>query len=225
MVAIQGYELADFMYKNSENIRIVIVGAGGFGREVASWYLDSYGYEQNIVFLDDTKTGVIAIGPHQFRVVSDLDTYVRNSHDKVLMGVASPYAKQDIANKFGQKNIQFSTFIHKSVIRSLGADIGEGSIICPNSVLSDNVKLGKLTTVNLCCTIGHDSSIGDYTTLSSHVDITGRCQIGKFVFWGSGSRIIPNKYISDGCKIGAGSLIMHNIPEGKTVYCPPSKTM
>ena len=66
MAAIQGYELADFMYKNCENIRIVIVGAGGFGREVASWYLDSYGYEQNIVFLDDTKTGVIAIGLHNF---------------------------------------------------------------------------------------------------------------------------------------------------------------
>ena len=225
MAVIQGYELADFMYRNLENIRIVIVGAGGFGREVASWYLDSHGYKQNIVFIDDSKKGVIAIGPHQFLVVSDLDTYVRNSHDKVLMGVASPHAKQDIANKFSQKNIRFSTFCHKSVICSPGAEIGEGSIICPHSVLSDNVRLGRLTTLNLCCTIGHDSSIGDYSTLSSHVDITGGCQVGKLVFWGSGSRIIPNKHVSDGCKIGAGSLILHNISERRIVYSPPSKTM
>ena len=80
-------------------------------------------------------------------------------------------------------------------------------------------------TLNLFCSIGHDTSLGDYTTLSSHVDITGRCKIGKLVFWGSGSRIIPDKFVADGCKIGAGSLVMHNISGLKTVYCPPSKTM
>ncbi len=225
MAVIQAYELANSMYEDLESNRIVIVGAGGFGREVASWYLDSHGYKQNIVFLDDSKKGVVTLGPYRFLVISNLDTFVSNSRDRVLMGVANPQAKKDIARKFSEKDIKFSTFLHKSVICSPGAEIGEGSIICPYSVLSDNVQLGKLNTLNLCCTIGHDTSLGDYTTLSSHVDITGGCQIGKLVFWGSGSRIIPNKHVADGCKIGAGSLIMHNISKLKTVYCLPSKTM
>lgn len=213
------------MAEYEENNRIVIVGAGGFGREVASWYLDSLGHDQNIAFLDDLKKGEVAIGPYQFPVISDLNNFNNNSQDQVLMGVADPLAKKNIAHMFSQRGIRFTSFIHKSVICSPGSEIGEGSVICPYSVLSDNVKLGKYTTVNLCCTIGHDVSLGDYNTLSSHVDITGGCQIGKLVFWGSGSRIIPNKCVADGCKIGAGSLVMHNISTLKTVYSQPSKTL
>ena len=53
----------------------------------------------------------------------------------------------------------------------------------------------------------------------------GGCKVGKFVFWGSGSRIIPEKVVGNGCKIGAGALVMHNISELKTIYCTPSKTL
>lgn len=213
------------MTEDRKTNRIVIVGAGGFGREIASWYLDSLGCNQNIAFLDDIKKGVVRIGSYQFPVISDLNTFDNSKKDKLLMGLANPHFKREIADKFRARGISFSTFIHKSVICSPGADIGEGSIICPYSVISDNVKLGRFSTINLCCTIGHDVSIDDFNTLSSHVDITGGCQIGKLVFWGSGSRIIPNKCVADGCKIGAGSLVTHNISTMKTVYCQPSKTL
>lgn len=205
--------------------RIVIVGAGGFGREVASWCLDSYGYETQIAFIDDNKKGVISIGKHQFPIISNLNSYANTSKDEILMGIAKPQTKRLIADHFKQRGIQFSKFIHKSVICSPGAAIGNGTIICPNSILSDNVNLGQFVTLNLCCTVGHDVDLGDYNTLSSHVDIMGGCKIGKFVFWGSGSRIIPEKFVTDGCKIGAGALVMNNISSIKTVYSPPSKTL
>ena len=205
--------------------RIIITGAGGFGREVASWCLDSFGYKTNLAFIDDTKTGFISLGAHKFPVISKLNAYMRKPEDKLLMGLADPYAKNRIADDFKKRDIQFSTFIHRSVICSPGAKIGEGTVVCPNCVLSDNVNLGKFITLNLCCTVGHDVDLGDYNTLSSHVDIMGGCKVGKFVFWGSGSRIIPEKVVGNGCKIGAGALVMHNISELKTIYCTPSKTL
>ena len=207
------------------NRRIVIVGAGGFGREIASWCLDSFGSKTNIIFIDDTKKGAVRIGSHELTIAYTLKEYKKTNNDKILMGLANPLAKKNIAENFQKRGIQFSTFVHKSVIASPGAKLGKGTIVCPNSVLSDNVVLGKFVTVNLCCTVGHDAFLDDYNTLSSHVDIMGGCKIGKMVFWGSGSRIIPEKYIADGCKIGAGALIMHNISEAKTVYCPPSRTL
>ena len=205
--------------------RIVIVGAGGFGREVASWCLDSYGQEAKIAFIDDTKKGIIKIGKHEIPILSTLNSYNTIKGDQVLMGLGIPSAKKEIAKRFNERGIKFTTFIHKSVIISPGAQIGRGSIICPNSIVSDNVNLGDCVTLNLCCTVGHDVNIGEYSTLSSHVDIMGGCRIGKSVFWGSGSRIIPDKFVTDGCRIGAGALVMYDISTEKTVYSLPSKTL
>ena len=211
--------------KEIDRKKIVIVGAGGFGREIASWYLDSELYNKKIVFVDKIKKGEIKIGDYRFPIISNIDEIDHDSMEKVFMGVADPESKKNISQEYKQKNIKFSSFVHKSVIVAPGTKISEGTIICPYSVLSNNVYLGKFITVNLCCTIGHDAYLDDFNTLSSHVDITGGCKIGKMVFWGSGSRIIPNISVADRSKIGAGAIVMNKITTAKTIYCMPSKTL
>ncbi|MDD5659538.1 MAG: DapH/DapD/GlmU-related protein, partial [Actinomycetota bacterium] len=100
--------------------------------------------------------------------------------------------------------------------------IGEGLIMCPRSVLTVNTKVGNFVTI-LASSIGHDTNIGDYTTISSHCGIGGKTKLGKRVFIGSNATIVPGKLIGDDVYIGAGSVVIRNIKENKKVFGNPAR--
>jgi acetyltransferase-like isoleucine patch superfamily enzyme len=73
--------------------------------------------------------------------------------------------------------------------------------------------------------IGHDAVAGEFTTLSSVVDVTGNVQIGKDVSIGSGARLLPGVKVGDGAVIGAGSIVVRSVKPGVTVFAAPAKTL
>ena len=50
---------------------------------------------------------------------------------------------------------------------------GEGNIVCPNSVFTDDIKIGDFNIFNINVTVGHDVKIDSFNTFNSHCDITG----------------------------------------------------
>jgi len=79
--------------------------------------------------------------------------------------------------------------------------------------------------VNICSSVGHDVRLGSYSTLSAHIDITGGVVVGEMVMFGSGARILPGLHVGDEATIGAGAVVIRNVPPGKTVYAPPAKQL
>ena len=80
-------------------------------------------------------------------------------------------------------------------------------------------------TINSYSGIGHDARIGDYTTVSGHVDITGGADIGMGVFIGSTASILPRVRIGDWASVGAGSVVYRTVKPGATVYAPAAKLL
>ena len=73
--------------------------------------------------------------------------------------------------------------------------------------------------------IGHDAMVGDYSCMMSHVNITGKCIVGKNTYWGSGSRILPNGKVEDNAFIGAGSVVNKDIPSNSVAVGNPCKVI
>jgi UDP-3-O-[3-hydroxymyristoyl] glucosamine N-acyltransferase len=85
--------------------------------------------------------------------------------------------------------------------------------------------VGTLVAINTLSSVGHDVRIGDYTTLSAHVDLTGHVQTGQACFFGSGARVLPKVRIGDGARIGAGATVVRNVPAGAVMYVPPARRL
>jgi acetyltransferase-like isoleucine patch superfamily enzyme len=67
--------------------------------------------------------------------------------------------------------------------------------------------------------------LGDYTTLSSHVDLTGWVRVGEACFFGSGARVLPKVAVGEGARIGAGAVVMRNVAPGATMFAAPAKKL
>lgn len=207
--------------------KILIVGAGGFGREVYTWINDSknnYLNWQIIGFLDDDQ---LALQDYDYNknIISSIADYEPEEDEYLVIAIGSPKGKEKLVNTLLEKGAKFETFIHKTAIIGKNVKLGTGSILCPNSIITCDATIGKYVTINCNSGIGHDAAIGDYSTLSAHVDVTGFVKLGERVFVGSNACILPKVTVSNDAVVGAGSVVTRNVKEGHTVFGNPAKSI
>ena len=204
----------------------VIVGGGGFGREVACWLLDLPEIQAGHIagFLDDeVKEG--ALFPPGIAYLGSIAAYQPREGHELLLGIGGTRAKRDVVSALRAKGARFATLRHPTAVVAATARIGEGVILCPYAVVSANGVVGDFVTVNIASTVGHDVRIGAWTTLSAHVDLTGGVSVGESVNLGSGARVLPGLRVGNEATVGAGAVVMRNVEAGSTVYAAAAKRL
>jgi sugar O-acyltransferase (sialic acid O-acetyltransferase NeuD family) len=216
--------------KNSKVMRdLIIYGAGGFGRETALMIKQINKVEPQwklLGFCDDGKpVGEIVDG---LPVLGGLDVLQsRTSPVQVVLAVADPVTRKAIRTKLNNPLISFPALAHPSVIMGEDSDVrvGDGSIICAGSILTTNILIGEFVIVNLACTIGHDVTIGPYSSLMPGVSISGFVQCGESVLVGTGARILPHVHLGGSCQVGAGAVVTKPVNSNVTVVGIPAKPL
>lgn len=206
--------------------RLLIVGAGSLGRELASWAKPGAGTPQEWAFggfLDDNPGALKEYPRYSPAVVGEISSYQPKGDEILLMGIADPGGKLKVAALLEARGVQFMTFVHPSAIVADHVTLGRGVVICPHVVVSCDARIGDFATLNLACTIGHDVRIGPGTTLSAHVDLTGYVEVGAGAFFGSHAVVLPHGKVGDGSKVGAGSVVLRSVKAGATVMGVPAK--
>lgn len=205
---------------------IVIIGAGGFGKEVA-WLIEEINeirMQWNIVgFVDDNKEiqGQYING---YEVVGDTNWLMKQTLN-VVNAIGNPIVKEKIIKRLQGSSNKYPILIHPNVKYSNQVEFGEGSIICACNVLTVNIKIGSHVILNLGCTVGHDTTIGDYTTIAPGTNISGIVNIGECTNIGTGSAIIQGIDIGKNTVIGAGSVVVSNLPSDCTAVGVPAKSI
>ena len=168
-------------------INIVIVGGGAFARELVNWFehADSFKCSQKLVgFLDDSNTSLGA-GNYNLPHLGSISEYLPEENDLLLMAISDVNHKKIVFNRFKSLGAKFSQFIHPTAVVASSAMLGEGVVICPFALVSADAFVGDVCAINVSSSVGHDVSLGHFSTLSSHVDLTGWVQVGERVFFGS----------------------------------------
>lgn len=204
---------------------MLIAGAGGCGREVFQWAKDIQKKKEtwiSISFLDDDPKALDSFGLEK-AMAGTIEGYQLCADDEIVCAIGDPLTRLTLCRYFREKGVNFANIIHPTVIVADYSQIGTGVIICPNSIISTNVQIGDFVLINTFCVVGHDVTIQQGCTLSAQCDLMGGVYLEETSFLGSGVRVLPHTRVGKGSKVGAGSLVIRNVPSNVSVFGNPAK--
>lgn len=196
---------------------VVIVGSGGFGREVLEIFKAQNELRPTwdiLGFIDEDK-GLNNSIINNYRVLGGLDWLAEHNNINLgcVVAIGDCRTRKVVVEILEEMGISFYNAIHPSVLMSDSVELGRGVIICAGSVLTVNIKIGSHVQVNLNCTVGHDAVIGSYCTVSPMVAVNGHDHLGEGVYIGSGVTLIQDVSVGGWSTIGAGAVVVKDIPE------------
>lgn len=208
------------------NKNISIIGAGGCGRELASWIFLNKEFKKIYTlrgFLDDNLDALEGI-TNENKVIDIVSYSSLENAENVLIGTIDVFFKKNLyLNYLSTSKVNLVSFISENAIIGQDSDFGVGYVFSPFVVVSCNVTIGNAVFINSGSQIGHDAKIGNYVSIMANVDIGGNVVIGDEVFIGSGAVILPGVHIAKGVRIGAGSIVIRSIKKEGTYFGNPAK--
>ena len=140
--------------------RLLIVGAGGFGREVFSWALHTNVNDRDWEiggFLDSNSKALDGFG-FKIGIVGDPLTYNPLEGDVFVCAIGDPKTRLRLCRDLKSRGARFLTLIHPTTVIGLDCRIGEGCILCPGAIITTNVTLGNFVVLNVQSTVDPRSS-------------------------------------------------------------------
>jgi sugar O-acyltransferase (sialic acid O-acetyltransferase NeuD family) len=206
--------------------KLFIIGASNFGREMESWLqlvpAGSRDWEINGFLHYFEGRNPLDGFPTGFGIIGDWRDYPLTKNDYCIIAVADCGWKERIYGHLKDKT-RFLTYIAPDASVGKFNTIGEGCIICPGCIITTNIVLGNCVTLNIGTQIGHDCTVGDFSSIMPSVDLGGNVKVGRMVFIGTKATILPNMTIGNGATVGAGSTVLKKVGDGTTVFGNPAK--
>ena len=209
--------------------KIVLLGAGGFAREVLDIFdacnkvSQEYQVLGYIVESQYSSPGVIV---NDKPVLGDFDWFDKHaSKVYAVCAVGTPELRLRLVKRAQEYSVRFCSVIHPSSILTRWVTIGEGVVITAGCILTNQIHIGNHVHLNLGCTIGHDVVLDDFVTLAPGVHISGKIKLSTGCYIGTGANIIDNIRIGEWSIVGAGSTIIKDVPANTTVIGVPGKVI
>jgi len=206
---------------------IVLVGAGGLGREVLFqlWEINKVDEKYNILGFVDDDENLIGTNINGIPVIGRISDLIDFSEDLcVAVCIANPAVRRYVVNLLSKNtNIRFPSIIAPDLRCSDYVRFGKGCIISFSNIITIDIKIMDFVLISNACTIGHDSVIHEFATIYNAVNISGNVKIGSCTEIGTGTKIIQGISVGDNTVLGAGSVVVHNIPHACTAVGIPAR--
>jgi sugar O-acyltransferase (sialic acid O-acetyltransferase NeuD family) len=206
--------------------KILIIGAGGYGRELLQWIKDINDVKPTweiAGFLDDNLNALDGIGC-DYAILGRVSDWQPTDNEVCALAVGTPRTKEKIVGSLKERGAVFATVIHPTATLTQFSKYGEGLVMFPQSKLSVNSRVGDFVTI-LSSGIGHDVEIGDYTTVSGACSILRNAKIGKRVFLAANVAISNDIVIGDDAYIGLGSIVIKDIAAEQKTFSNPARVL
>ena len=200
---------------------IFVLGAGGHAKVVAD-ILQICGFKVG-GFLDDNRS-IWNTRPLGIPVLGPIDQATELECDGLIVGIGSNRTRRSIVQRLGTKaDDLWLNAIHPSAVLAASVTLGRGVVITANAVLNPDVVVGDHVIVNTAATIDHDCQLSDFSHVAPGGHLCGGTKVGTGVLLGAGTITIPGVQIGRWSTLGAGSTVIHDIPENVVAVGSPAR--
>ncbi len=200
------------------NSRLVIIGAGGFGRESA-WTAETAGFEI-AGFCDDDPGAASRCGGARFlgSIEAAAETLSGEGESpRFFVAVGRNPVRRALFARAEAVGWMAAAVVSPRAAVAPGVAIGDGAYVGPGSVVSVGASIGRGAIVNNLASVGHDVSIGEFAQVCPGAAISGGCTICEEALLGTNATVIPLKRIGAKATLGAGALALRDIADGESI--------
>jgi sugar O-acyltransferase (sialic acid O-acetyltransferase NeuD family) len=210
---------------------LVVVGAGGFGRETLDVVDAINGAAAEPVWsvlgvLDDapSEANLKRLARREVAYLGTVDEFLhRPAAANYVVGVGSPRARRVIADKCDAAGLAAATLIHPATTLGFDVQVGKGSVICAGARLTTNIRLGRHVHLNPNVTVGHDTTLGEFVSMNPASALSGECVVEADALIGAGGVVLNQLRVGQGSTVGAAACVVRDVPSGVTVKGVPAR--
>lgn len=202
---------------------IVIVGAGGFGREVLQYLKDIHGEDPVKGFLDDHLKDMEPASLEQ-KVIGRISDYAPADDEFFVLAIGNPVLRFRLARELSDRGARFISVIHPLAYIASSAKLGKGCIVAPFATIGANAVLGEHVVLTFYSSVAHDAVVGDATALSPHSVANGGARLGTASFLGTAAIVNPTRNVGDFAKVAAGSVVYRDVPPKSLASGNPARS-
>lgn len=207
--------------------KVVIVGSGAQAKYIAEIF-NSNNNMQIVGFIKDKDhQDPEWLSFYKFQPlgsIRELESIINRNRDaKYIIANSNNREKEECVNCLKKYNVEFANAIHTSAIIATTAKMGSNLIINANVVIQPFAKIGSGVMIHSSVIVEHDNIIEDYVNLAPGVNLSGWVKIKKGAYVYTGASVIPKITIGANSIVGAGSVVLKDIPDNVTVAGVPAR--
>lgn len=205
--------------------RIVIVGAGGFGREVLD-VIEAInlagGSLEFVGFVDDGDVDTELVRRRGARLLGPCSTLAPDEGSYII-GIGNGHVRQRLAHEFDARGLTPATLVHPAATIGGDTNLSAGCILAAGSRVTTNIRLSRHTQLHVNSTVGHDSFLDAFVSVYPGGTVSGNVTLGTAVTIGTGANVLPGMNIGAGALVGAGAVVTRDVPPNTTVVGSPAR--
>jgi sugar O-acyltransferase (sialic acid O-acetyltransferase NeuD family) len=200
---------------------LLILGGGGHGKVVADILLARG--EPVLGFLDD-DAATWGTARLDLPVLGGIDTFADHAPAGLVPGLGANAARKRVVERLGERaRGLWRPAIHPGALVAPSARIGQGVVVAAGAVINPDAVVGDHAIVNTGATVDHDCVVGAYAHLAPGTHLAGGVRVGDGTLVGIGSVVIPYRSIGHWSVVGAGAVVVRDIPDGVTAKGLPAR--
>ncbi|MCA9197182.1 MAG: acetyltransferase [Planctomycetales bacterium] len=206
-----------------ESNEVVIIGAGGHAKVVIDVLRQSSRLYPRVCVAKRSDDGRSILG---VPVVSDetiFEHLLRTGMNKAFVAVGNNRLRRKLIETTRMAGFEIiSAISHRAYIAD-GVELGLGTLVMPGAIIGADSRIGDGTIVNTRASIDHDNVIGECCHIAPGSTLAGTVTLESEVFLGAGTTVIPERKIGHGAIVGAGSVVVRDIPAHAVAYGTPAR--
>lgn len=213
--------------------RVIIIGAGGHGKELQSYLMDLQRLGEPISFLGFVDDNRPAGQWNNSQILGDLSQLKElmltepEEQYSYITAVGDNDVRRRLVSRIGSTLPQLKpwTLKHPASVIGHNNQIGEGTCLAPGSIVTTNASIGAHCILNVNASVSHDAVVGDFTNINPGAVVAGNVEVGTGAYIGAGATLIHKVKVGEWSVIGAGAVVINDIPPYSTAVGVPARVI